>query len=198
MPPTGHRGLQRRRLGARLIAADLLALGITVDCLPLADVPVAGADAVIGDRAYGTDPATVAALGRAVAEGLAEGGVLPVLKHIPGHGRATADSHHRLPVVETPRAELENDRFRGFPAACRPADGDDGPCCVQRARCHATGHDFCDNHLASDSSGIGFHGLLMSDDLSMNALRGRCASAAPRASRRVATCSCIATASSTR
>ena len=68
-------------------------LGIDVDCLPIADVPVAGADPVVGDRAYGTEPDKVAAIAGAVAKGLADGGVLPVLKHIPGHGRATADSH---------------------------------------------------------------------------------------------------------
>src|SRR6476661_10820834 len=87
-------GLAAARLSARLIAADLTDLGVTVDCLPLADVPVPGADAVIGDRAYGTSPAKVAAIARAVTEGLEQGGILPVLKHIPGHGRAAADSHH--------------------------------------------------------------------------------------------------------
>src|SRR5271170_4658236 len=91
--------LAAARLGARLIAEDLAALGIDVDCLPIADVPVAGADGVIGDRAYGNDPAKVAAIAGAIASGLTEGGVLPVLKHIPGHGRATADSHRKLPVV---------------------------------------------------------------------------------------------------
>src|ERR1700733_8003901 len=94
-------GLVAARLGARLIAADLAPLGIDVDCLPLADVPVSGADPVVGDRAYGTEPGKVAAIAGAIAEGLAQGGVLPVLKHIPGHGRAAADSHHRLPVVDT-------------------------------------------------------------------------------------------------
>ena len=86
-------GLAAARLGARLIAADLAALGIDVDCLPLADVPVPGADPVIGDRAYGSEPGKVAAIAGAIAEGLMAGGVLPVLKHMPGHGRATADSH---------------------------------------------------------------------------------------------------------
>lgn len=94
-------GLAAARLSSRLIAADLIDLGITVDCLPLADVPVAGADAVIGNRAYGTEPDKVAAIARAVTDGLEQGGVLPVLKHIPGHGRATADSHFRLPTVDT-------------------------------------------------------------------------------------------------
>src|SRR5712692_5577924 len=100
-------GLTAARLSARLIADDLIQTGVTVDCLPLADVPVAGADAVIGDRAYGTEPGKVAAIARAVTEGLEQGGILPVLKHIPGHGRATADTHFRLPVVDTAKAELE-------------------------------------------------------------------------------------------
>src|SRR6516165_3787580 len=97
-------GLMAARLGARLIAADLAAVGIDVDCLPVADVPVARANAVIGDRAYGTTPEQVAVLARAVTDGLLAGGVLPVLKHIPGHGRATADSHRALPVVEADQA----------------------------------------------------------------------------------------------
>src|SRR6185295_8152844 len=84
-------GKRAAYLGARLIAADLAAVGIDVDCLPLADVPASGADPIIGDRAYGESAEKVAALARAVADGLLAGGVLPVLKHIPGHGRATAD-----------------------------------------------------------------------------------------------------------
>src|SRR5579872_3992693 len=104
-------GLKAATLSARLIAADLSELGITVDCLPLADVPVAGADAVIGNRAYGTEPGKVSAIARAVAEGLEQGGILPVLKHIPGHGRATADTHFRLPEVDTSKSELEKTDF---------------------------------------------------------------------------------------
>ena len=88
-------GLAAARLGARLIAADLEAVGITVDCLPVADVPVAGADRVIGDRAYGDSAREVGAVAAAIASGLQEGGVLPVVKHLPGHGRATADSQDR-------------------------------------------------------------------------------------------------------
>nr|HEV8011143.1 glycoside hydrolase family 3 N-terminal domain-containing protein [Bradyrhizobium sp.] len=107
-------GLSAARLSARLIAADLIETGVTVDCLPLADVPVPGADAVIGNRAYGTEPQKVAAIARAVTEGLEQGGILPVLKHIPGHGRATADTHFRLPVVDTPRTELERVDFAAF------------------------------------------------------------------------------------
>lgn len=113
MPTIPRPGLPPR-LGARLIAADLAPLGINVDCLPLADVPVA-ADPVIGDRAYGATPEAVAAVAGAVADGLLAGGVLPVLKHLPGHGRATADSHLRLPVVDAPRAgELEATDFAAF------------------------------------------------------------------------------------
>src|ERR1700724_3500806 len=100
-------GVAAARLGARLIAADLVELGIDVDCLPLADVPVAEADPIIGDRAYGTRPDKVAAIAAAIAEGLADGGVLPVVKHLPGHGRATADSHAALPVVTAERSLLE-------------------------------------------------------------------------------------------
>src|SRR4029078_3537801 len=99
-------GLTPALLGASLIAADLRALGIDVDCLPIADVPVAGADPVIGDRAYGDTADKVSAIARAVADALQAGGVLPVLKHIPGHGRATADSHGVLPRVDTDRATL--------------------------------------------------------------------------------------------
>src|SRR5918994_7263076 len=83
-------------LGARLIAHDLRAVGITVDCLPVLDVPVSGAHDIIGDRAYGDDPRTVSIFGRAAAEGLLAGGVLPVIKHMPGHGRAVSDSHEQL------------------------------------------------------------------------------------------------------
>src|SRR6202043_1084157 len=107
-------GLTAARLSARLIAADLGDLGVSVDCLPLADVPVAGADAVIGDRAYGTEPGKVAAIARAVTEGLEQGGILPVLKHIPGHGRATADSHQKLPMVSATQKELERTDFAAF------------------------------------------------------------------------------------
>ena len=86
-------GLAAARLAGHLIAADLRPLGVDVDCLPLADVPVAGGDPIIGDRAYGSEPGKVAAIAAAIAQGLTAGGVLPVLKHLPGHGRASADSH---------------------------------------------------------------------------------------------------------
>ena len=165
-------GLLAARSSARLIAADLWELGINVDCLPLADVPVAGADAVIGDRAYGTEPGKVAAIARAVTEGLGEGGILPVLKHIPGHGRATTDSHLRLPTVDTPKNELERTDFAAF----RPLAG-----LPMAMTAHVVFSALDPVHPATTSATIinqvirgviGFQGLLMSDDVSMNALSG--------------------------
>ncbi|HAO40934.1 MAG TPA: beta-hexosaminidase, partial [Afipia sp.] len=165
-------GLEAARLSSRLIAADLADLGITVDCLPLADVPVPGADSVIGDRAYGTTPAKVAEIARAVTDGLAQGGVLPVLKHIPGHGRATADSHFRLPTVDTPAAELAKTDFAAFkPLADLP----------MAMTAHVVFSALDPAQPATTSATIieqvirgtiGFQGLLMSDDVSMNALQG--------------------------
>jgi beta-N-acetylhexosaminidase len=165
-------GVTAARLSARLMAADLMDLGVTVDCLPLADVPVAGADAVIGNRAYGTEPGKVAAIARAVTEGLQQGGVLPVLKHIPGHGRATADTHFRLPVVDTPQAELERTDFAAFqPLADLP----------MAMTAHVVFSALDPAQPATTSATIieqvirgriGFQGLLMSDDVSMNALAG--------------------------
>ena len=165
-------GLVAARLGARLIAADLTAVGIDVDCAPLADVAVAGADQVIGDRAYGAEPSKVAAIAGAVAEGLLEGGVLPVLKHIPGHGRATVDSHDRLPVVSASRATLEATDFAAFrPLSGRPLG----------MTAHVVFTAFDPVAPATSSANIvqgvirdsiGFKGLLMTDDISMGALSG--------------------------
>lgn len=165
-------GLTAARLSARLIADDLAALGITVDCLPLADVPIAGADAVIGDRAYGTSPDKVAAIARAVTDGLAQGGVLPVLKHIPGHGRATADSHHRLPTVDTAREELDRTDFAAFrPLADLPMAMTAHVVfsALDAAQPATTSATIIDRVIRES---IGFQGLLMSDDVSMNALAG--------------------------
>ena len=165
-------GLSAARLSSRLMAADLHELGLTVDCLPLADVPVAGADAVIGNRAYGTEPGKVAAIGRAVTEGLEQGGILPVLKHIPGHGRATADTHFKLPEVDTAKSELERTDFAAFqPLADLP----------MAMTAHVVFSALDPAHPATTSAtiieqvirgAIGFQGLLMSDDVSMNALAG--------------------------
>jgi beta-N-acetylhexosaminidase len=165
-------GLAAARLSGHLIAADLRPLGIDINCLPIADVPVPGSDPVIGDRAYGMEPAKVAAIAAAVAQGLQAGGVLPVLKHLPGHGRATADSHHKLPVIDTARATLEATDFAAFrPLSHLPlgmtahvvfSDIDPlAPATTSVTIVQETIRDF-----------IGFRGLLMSDDISMNALSG--------------------------
>jgi beta-N-acetylhexosaminidase len=165
-------GLTAARLGGHLIAADLSTLGIDVDCLPIADMPVPGADPVIGDRAYGAEPGKVAAIAAAMARGLRAGGVLPVLKHLPGHGRAPADSHHRLSVVDTDRATLETTDFAAFrPLAGLPlgmtahvvfsAIDPVAPATTSVTMVREVIRGF-----------IGFRGLLMSDDISMNALSG--------------------------
>src|SRR6202012_320392 len=159
-------------LNARLIAHDLAELGINVDCVPVLDVPVEGANDVIGDRAYGRDPTTIIELGHNVIEGMIEGGVLPVMKHIPGHGRATADSHLALPRVSTPHDELSATDFVPFRGL---AD------CPMAMTAHVVYEAIDPQRPATTSSRviheiirgeIGFDGLLMSDDLSMNALSG--------------------------
>jgi beta-N-acetylhexosaminidase len=159
------------RLGARLIAEDLAALGINVDCVPVLDVPVPGSHDIIGDRAYGDEPDGIAVLGRAAAEGLLAGGVLPVIKHIPGHGRAKADSHEELPIVDAKRAELERD-FAPF------AVNADMPMAMT-AHVVYTALDRAEPATWSKKiigqvirKKIGFGGLLMTDDLSMKALGG--------------------------
>src|SRR5215467_2029642 len=165
-------GIAAARLAAHLIAADLRPLGIDADCLPLADVPLASSDPVIGDRAYGREPEKVSAIAKAIANGLLTGGVLPVLKHLPGHGRATVDSHHKLPVVETDRATLEAVDFAAF----RPLS--DLPIGMTA---HVVFSAIDPVAPATTSvtivrqvirGFIGFQGLLMSDDISMKALSG--------------------------
>lgn len=157
---------------ARLLADDLKALGINTDCAPVVDVPVAGAHDIIGDRAYGREPQQVAALARAVAAGFMAGGVLPVIKHIPGHGRAMADSHHELPVVTEPHAVLSATDFAAFKLL------NDMPVAMTA---HVVFTAIDAEQPASTSQRvtrdiirgeIGFDGLLMSDDLSMKALSG--------------------------
>ena len=166
------KGLRAARLSARLIAADLAEIGVNVDCLPIVDLPVPGSDNVIGDRAYGTTPATVTAIGRAIADGLSDGGVLPILKHIPGHGRALVDSHHLLPVVDTPSGELEAIDFVPFRSLA------DLPMAMTA---HVIFSAYDPARPATTSATIvrevirgfiGFDGLLMGDDVSMNALEG--------------------------
>jgi beta-N-acetylhexosaminidase len=165
-------GLAAAGLAGRLIASDLLPLGIDVDCLPLADVPAPGGDPVIGDRAYGTRPDKVAALAGAIARGLQYGGVLPVLKHLPGHGRAAADSHRKLPMVDADRATLEATDFAAFRPLCGIPLG---------MTAHVVFSAIDPTRPATTSATIvrevirgfiGFQGLLMSDDVSMGALSG--------------------------
>lgn len=165
-------GLAAARMAGHLIASDLVRLGIDVDCLPLADVPVPDSNQVIGDRAYGSEPAKVAAIAEAIAQGLQAGGVLPVLKHLPGHGRAKADSHKQMPVVDADRTTLESTDFSAFkPLAGLPlgmtahvvfsAIDPVAPATTSVTIVREVIRGF-----------IGFRGLLMSDDVSMGALSG--------------------------
>ncbi len=175
------RAVAAARLGARLIAADLQPLGISVDCLPVADVPVDGANPVIGDRAYGHTVEQVVAIATAIAEGLHDGGLLPVLKHIPGHGRAALDSHLGLPEVEADRALLDATDFAVFRRLCRLP-------LAMTAHVVFTAIDPVAPATISATmvrdvirGSIGFDGVLMTDDLSMGALGGTMEERARRA-----------------
>jgi beta-N-acetylhexosaminidase len=159
-------------LNMRSIAQELAALGIDVDCVPVLDVPVEGADSIIGDRAFSRDPAVVMVLGRAAIQGMLDSGVLPVMKHMPGHGRANADSHLALPRVATPAAELRATDFAPFRALSD---------CPLAMTAHVVYEALDPENPATTSAtvirdvirgDIGFSGLLLSDDLSMNALSG--------------------------
>lgn len=168
-------GLEAARLVSRLIARDLREVGINVDCLPVLDVPAPGAHDIIGDRAYGDDPETISILGRAAAEGLLDGGVLPVVKHVPGHGRAKADSHKDLPVIDASLEDLEAIDFKPFKAL------NDMPLAMTA---HVVLKALDQTAPATISrlimaevirKRIGFTGLVMSDDLDMAALSGQLA-----------------------
>jgi beta-N-acetylhexosaminidase len=168
-------------LGARLIADDLAALGITVDCLPVLDLAIAGADPVIGDRAYGSEPERIIRLARAVSAGLLDGGVLPVVKHIPGHGRARIDSHFACPVVDTPRAEMSRSDFVPFRALAHLPWGMTAHI-VYAAIDQSAPATLSPRVVGEIIRGeIGFAGVLVSDDLSMRALDGDLAERARRA-----------------
>jgi beta-N-acetylhexosaminidase len=166
------RALEAIRLGARLIAAELVPLGINVDCMPVADLRRPEGHDVIGDRAYGGEAESVGKLARAAAEGLLKGGVLPVVKHIPGHGRARADSHNTLPVVETPLAELDRTDFEAFRRLA------DLPVAMTAHVVYAAIDRERPATVSPKLVGevirrrIGFSGLLVTDDLSMGALSG--------------------------
>jgi beta-N-acetylhexosaminidase len=159
-------------LNHRLLAHELAALGFDADCAPCVDLIHAGAHALIGDRAFGADVAQVSKLGRAAMDGLLAGGVAPIVKHIPGHGRATADSHYDLPVVETFEADLIRTDFAPFRALA------DAPMAmtahvlysaIDAYACATVSPRVIETAIRGE---IGFDGLLMSDDLSMRALGG--------------------------
>jgi beta-N-acetylhexosaminidase len=165
-------GLRAAWLMARLHAFDLSRFGINADCLPVLDVPVEGASDVIGTRAYGKDPDAVAAIGRAAARGLMAGGVLPVMKHIPGHGRAFADSHLELPRVDAPLEELRRHDFAPF-RALRDLPMAMTAHVVYEAIDPTAPATISARVVAEVIRGeIGFDGLLISDDTSMKALSG--------------------------
>ncbi len=163
--------LEASRLNARLIAAELAPLGVSVDCLPVLDLGLPETHGAIGDRAYAADPALGAALGRAAAEGLLEGGVTPIIKHMPGHGRATADSHFELPVVAVDRKTLETTDFAAFRANADLPWGmtahvvysaiDSAPATISKTVI-----------AEAIRTSIGFKGFLLTDDLGMKALPG--------------------------
>jgi len=163
--------IEAARLNAMALAAMLAEVGITVDCLPLLDVRQPGASDVIGDRALGSEPMRVAALGRAILGGLQAGGVVGIVKHIPGHGRALLDTHEALPVVTALDRDLQTD-LAPF-AALRDA--------AMAMTCHVVFEAWDPDRPATLSpividsvirQRIGFHGLLMTDDLDMKALSG--------------------------
>ena len=163
--------VEAARLAGRLIAAECLSVGLDVVCAPCADLPEAGAHDVIGDRAFGHTPEIVATLARAMALGLAELGATPVIKHMPGHGRARADSHHELPVVTAGRADLEAADAAPFRALADLPWG-------MTAHVLYTALDGERPGTVSPTvirfirDTIGFDGLLLSDDLGMQALGG--------------------------
>jgi beta-N-acetylhexosaminidase len=167
---------QAVRLNAQLIGAELAALGITVDCAPVADVPAPGADPIISDRAFSSDEAIVADLAAAFCKGLASVGVLPVIKHIPGHGRAGMDSHKGLPRVDATKDDLTAQDFAPFVALARLKEPE-----PWAMTAHVVFESFDKKLPATMSSiviedvvrkAIGFDGIVISDDLSMGALDG--------------------------
>ena len=159
------------RLNHHLLAHELMSVGLDADCAPCIDLRHPETHAIIGDRSFGSDPAVVTDLGRAAVEGLLAGGVAPVIKHIPGHGRARADSHKELPVVDTPIEELEATDFEPFRAlnAAGMAMTAHVVFSAVDPECLTLSRNAIDLIVRRS---IGFDGLLMSDDLSMNALGG--------------------------
>lgn len=180
--PTGERfaklyqispvgAIEALRANAQAIAVLLREVGINVDCLPLLDVRQPGAHDIIGDRALGAEPMQVAALGRATLEGLRAGGVVGVIKHMPGHGRAMADSHLELPIVEASEAELATDiePFRTLNWAPMGMTAHVVYTAWDRTHCGSLSETVIRDVIRGR---IGFDGFLMSDDLGMHALAG--------------------------
>lgn len=163
--------IEAARANAQAIAVILREVGINVDCLPLLDVRQEGASDIIGDRALGAEPMQVAALGRAVLEGLRAGGVVGVVKHMPGHGRALVDSHKELPVVTAGEEELEIDiePFRTLNWAPMGMTAHVVYTAWDRSRCASLSPTMIGEIIRGR---IGFDGFLMSDDLGMHALSG--------------------------
>jgi beta-N-acetylhexosaminidase len=159
-------------LNARLIAAELAALGITVNCAPVLDIPHTDADPIIGDRAAGPTPRLAALLGQAVCDGLLDGGVLPVIKHLPGHGRAGVDSHKALPVVDASWEDLETVDFAPFRALRHMPWGMTAHVVYTTVDTTAPATTSAIVVETAIRRAIGFDGLLLSDDLSMRALSG--------------------------
>ena len=165
-------GARAAWLSARLVAADLLPLGITVNCAPVLDLRFAEASVVIGDRSLGADPDTVVRLGRVIADGLRAGGVVPAAKHMPGHGRATADSHAVLPRVDASLKSLRARDFVPFRALRDTPAGLTSHVCYTALDSERPG-TLSEAVIGEAVRGaIGFDGLLFSDDLSMGALTG--------------------------
>ncbi len=166
------RGKRIAWLQSRLMAFDLVKLGINVDCLPVLDVPVPGAHDVIGDRAYSQDVNSISEMGRDAAQGMLDGGVLPVIKHIPGHGRSMVDSHLDLPRVETDLETLKATDFEPFKRLAEMPVAMTAHVIYEAVDASApatTSKTVIDDIIRNY---IGFDGLLMCDDLSMKALSG--------------------------
>ncbi|EED36546.1 hypothetical protein NOR51B_2498 [Luminiphilus syltensis NOR5-1B] len=163
--------LAAMRHNYRALGLDLAEVGISVDCAPVLDVPAAGAHSVIGDRALGTTPEQIGLLGGAVLEGLADAGVVGVIKHIPGHGRAEADSHQELPVVNVSREELARDLapFQALAGAPMAMTAHIRYPCWDTDQCATLSATIIRDVIRGQ---VGFDGLLMSDDLDMKALHG--------------------------
>lgn len=166
----GARAQEAMYLRFRLIAAELHALGIDSNCAPMVDIASDQTHPFLHNRCYGTDAETVAALGRAAADGMLAGGVIPVLKHIPGHGRATLDSHYELPTVTAPLADLQAQDFASFKALNDLPMGMTAHLVYEAL--DAAPATLSPRVMKVIREVIGFENLIMTDDISMKALSG--------------------------